>query len=171
MTTPRVRTLYLVRHAVAADRGPEWSDDSKRPLTHKGKAKMRQVVAGLASLGVTIDVVLTSPLTRAAETAQLLVDGLTPSPALAVATALAPGQPREALGKAIAPHERAGVVALVGHEPDLGDLAAWLVGATEPIAFKKGGVCRIDLLRLPPRGVGRLVWHATPKMLRALAAA
>lgn len=169
MTVPRVRSLYLVRHAIAADRGPAWPDDTERPLTHKGKARMRQVVAGLVALDVQIDQVLTSPLVRAAETAELLVEGLQPSPSLAVTTALAPGHTLDALLEALAPYHRAKGIALVGHEPDLGEVAARLIGAREPIAFKKGGVCRLDFVRLPPAGSLTLVWHATPKMIRALA--
>lgn len=164
----RVRTLYIVRHAIAAERGPEWPDDSKRPLTHKGTARMRQAVAGLGRLGVTIDTVLTSPYTRAAETAQLLVEGLSPAPSLSVTSALEPGQPFDAVLRALAPFARTDAVALVGHEPDLGELTGKLIGAAAPVAFKKGGVCRLEYVRLPPRGVARLVWHATPKMLRAL---
>lgn len=167
--TPRLRSLYLVRHAIAAERGPAWPDDALRPLTHKGKARMRQVVAGLAALGVRVDQVITSPLTRAAETAELLVEGLQPTPTLAVTTALAPGQPLEALLRALEPYDRADAIALVGHEPDLGEVAASLLGAQEPLPFKKGGVCRLDFVRLPPHGHVRLVWHATPRMLRGLA--
>lgn len=130
---------------------------------------MRQAVAGLVSLNVEVQTVLTSPLLRAAETAQLLVDGLKPAPALAVTTTLAPGQPRDSVARALAPYQKSAAIALVGHEPDLGELAAWLIGADEPLVFKKGGVCRIDYVRLPPDGVGQLIWFATPRMLRSLA--
>lgn len=166
MSPQQTRSLYLVRHAIAEERGPEWPDDSRRPLTHKGKARMRDGITGLVALGAQIDVVLTSPLVRAAETAQLIIEGVKPTPALTVTTALAPGQPAEALARALTPHARAGGIALVGHEPDLGELAAWLIGARTPIPFKKGGVCRIDIGRLPPDGTGQLIWHAMPKMLR-----
>jgi phosphohistidine phosphatase SixA len=57
----------------------------------------------------------------------------------------------------------------VGHEPDLGRLAAWLIGSREPLTFKKGGVCRIDVAGTAEPRDGVLVWMATPKMLRALA--
>ena len=63
------RTVYLVRHAIAAARDEKWPDDSKRPLTHEGAARMRRIVKGVVSLGVEIDLVLTSPLVRAVETA------------------------------------------------------------------------------------------------------
>ena len=46
---------------------------------------------------------------------------------------------------------------------------AWLIGAREPLPFKKGGVCRIDVPSLPPVPPGQLIWFAQPKMLRAMA--
>jgi phosphohistidine phosphatase SixA len=60
-------------------------------------------------------------------------------------------------------------LALVGHEPDLGELAAHLIGARRPLPFKKGGICRIDVAGLSSRAGGTLVWFVTPKVLRKLA--
>ena len=59
-------------------------------------------------------------------------------------------------------------VALVGHEPNLGELAARLIGARRPLEFKKGGICRIDFESMPPKGVGHLRWFIGPRMLRKL---
>lgn len=168
MRTARLRTLYLVRHAIAAERGPEWPDDSRRPLTPRGRARMREAIRGLRRLDVRVDVVLTSPFVRAAETAELLLEGLDGPPTLAVTAALAPGQAAGAVAGALEPHASADSIALVGHEPGLGELAAWLLGAPVPLVFKKGGVCRVEVGRLPPDDHARLVWHATPAMLRAL---
>jgi len=161
--------LYIVRHAIAGVRGDEWPDDDKRPVTRKGAAKMRQAVRGLDALGARIDLVLTSPLVRARQTADILADGLDPSPTLDVTNALAPGHPPAAIAEALGAHKGCRAIALVGHEPDLGVLAAWLLGAREPLPFKKGGVCRIDVPGLPPAQDGQLRWFATPRMLRGLA--
>ena len=68
----------------------------------------------------------------------------------------------------LADHAHCTAVALVGHEPKLGALAARLIGGAPALAFKKGGVCRIDLNVVPSAGRGRLRWFATPKMLRAV---
>jgi phosphohistidine phosphatase len=165
---PKPHILYLVRHAIAAERGDEWPDDTKRPLTSKGAARMREIAKGLRELNVTVDVVLTSPLVRAKQTAQLLVDALKPAPALAVVQALVPGTAAAQVGEALDQFRRSRRIAIVGHEPGIGELAAWLLGAKTPIPFKKGGVCRIDVASLPPSGGAELVWMATPKMLRAL---
>ena len=160
--------LYLVRHAIAAERGREWPDDSKRPLIRKGEERMRQVVRGLSELGVRVDVVLTSPFVRAVQTAELLAAGLTPRPSIVETPALTPDEAPTAVARALEPYRRSKAVALVGHEPAIGMLAAWLISAAEPIAFKKGGVCCIECTALPPDGRGHLIWHATPAMLRAL---
>jgi phosphohistidine phosphatase len=162
-------SLYLVRHAIAAERGRQWPDDAKRPLTHKGAARMRQIVMGLRELGVEFDLVLTSPLVRARQTAELLIAGARSKPPLEQTDALAPGEPPVKIAAMLAKHSGRCSIALVGHEPDLGELAAWLVGAREPFEMKKGGVCRIDVSALPPARHGRVIWHASPKMLRALA--
>jgi phosphohistidine phosphatase len=158
--------LYLVRHAIAEERGPKWPNDARRPLTTKGMDRFREVVSGLRAIELTLDVILTSPLTRARQTADLLAAGLAPRPAVQVADALSPGGTPAALAEALSSTRRARI-ACVGHEPDLGVLAAHLVGASRPFEFRKGGVCRIDLEG--PAGPGRLVWFATPRLLRARA--
>ena len=161
--------IYLVRHAIAAERGRQWPDDTKRPLTHKGAARMRQIVMGLRALGVEFDLVLTSPLVRARQTAELLIAGVRSKPALEVTDALAPGEPPVKVAAMLAKHAGRCSIALVGHEPGLGELAAWLTGSNKPFVMKKGGVCRIEVTAMPPARQGQVVWHATPKMLRALA--
>lgn len=164
-----LKTIYLVRHAIAADRGTRYPDDSARPLTRKGIDRMRAVVKGFESLGPGPDLILTSPLVRARQTAELLVNGLSPSPRLVVEETLAPGHPPSEVAAALEPHTSRRSVALVGHEPDLGLLAAWLIGSREPLVFKKGGIARIDVKSIPPGQDGALVWLATPAMLRGLA--
>ena len=68
----RTLSLYLVRHGLAAERGAEWPDDGKRPLVPRGVARLRKEAAALKTLDVTFDVILTSPLTRAKQTADVL---------------------------------------------------------------------------------------------------
>jgi len=161
--------LYLVRHAIAAERGPEWPDDSKRPLTQRGIDRFRECVEGLRSFDVELDVILTSPLVRARQTAECLAAGLAGKPPVRTVAALAPGHGcAESMEAAAKDARGASRVALVGHEPDLGELAAWLLGTKRPIPFKKGGVCRIDLDSLSARH-GTLVWHMPPRALRKLA--
>jgi phosphohistidine phosphatase len=163
--------LYLIRHGIAAERGDDWPDDAKRPLTHKGLARMREVAAGLHAMGADVDVVLSSPLVRARETAGLVSEAQKPSPPVVLIPALAPGGTPAEVAEELGRHAAWAALALVGHEPGLGELAAWLIGARAALALKKGGACRIDVASLPPAPArsGQLVWLATPKMLRAMA--
>jgi phosphohistidine phosphatase len=160
--------LYIVRHAIAAERGPEWPDDDKRPLIQRGVERFKESVDGLVWMDVQLDIVFTSPLVRARQTAELLSAGLPEKPPIKIADALAPGHTAAEVMEQIARDARGETrVALVGHEPDLGELAAWLLGAKRPVPFKKGGICRIEMDMLSARH-GTLAWHATPKMLRKL---
>jgi phosphohistidine phosphatase len=160
--------LYIVRHAIAAERGPEWPDDSKRPLTERGIDRFKEIVDGLVWLGVQIDVILTSPLVRAKQTAQYLSSGMPAKPAIKIADALAPGHAAaETMEQVAREAGRHSHVAIVGHEPDLGELTGWLIGTRRAIPLKKGGVCRLDLDTLSSRH-GTLVWHVPPKALRKM---
>lgn len=164
--------LYVVRHAVAAERGPEYPDDDLRPLTADGIARWRKAVEGLRAFGLQLDLVLTSPLVRAKDTAELLAAGLKPKPRVTVVEALSPGGRIADIVSAITTHagaRRASRVALVGHEPGLGELAASLLGARGTVEFRKGAVCRIDVTRALPGGPGVLRWFLPPRALRGLA--
>ena len=160
--------LYLVRHAIAAERGEDWPDDEKRPLTARGVSRFKESVSGLSRLDVAIDEVFTSSLVRAKQTAELLAAGLPGAPPVKVLDALAPGHAPGAVLAQLARDARRRRIALVGHEPDLGELAAHLVGAGRALPFKKGGVCRIDVESLTTRRAGALIWFVTPKILRGL---
>ena len=161
-------SLYIVRHAIAEARGSEYPDDTKRPLTKKGKDRMRRAVAGFRTLKPAIEVVISSPLVRAKQTATILVEGLEGSPKHELMKALSPEHSPEDVAEALAKVKVDGDIALVGHEPDLGLLIAWLIGAKRAIPLKKGGIARIDVPKLPPAQNGTLVWLATPGMLREL---
>ena len=162
--------LYLVRHAIAAERGPRYPDDRLRPLTPAGSKKFSDSIPGLVEIGVHLDMVLTSPLVRARDTAIILAAGLKPKPPVSETEALAPGGRPPALTEVIKTHAKKNRrLALVGHEPDLGELAARLIGARGSIAFKKGGICFIETEGATPTGPGTLHWMLTPKALRALA--
>ena len=161
--------LYLIRHGVAAERGKQWPDDSSRPLTPAGIARLKKEAHGLMALGVTFEQIITSPLVRARQTADAFADVLKNKPPIANSDALAPAGTPAAVIQEISKHVRKARVALVGHEPNMGELAAQLVGAKSPIEFKKGAICRIDFDVLPPKGVGMLRWFLTPQMLRKLA--
>ena len=160
--------LYLVRHAIAAERGDEWPDDGKRPLTDRGITRFKEAVRGLRHLDVAIDEIFTSPLVRARQTADLLAAGLATKPVVHALDPLAPGHTPAAVIAQLAKVGRSNRIALVGHEPDLGELAAHIIGAQRALAFRKGGMCRIDLGGLGGRRAGALVWFLPPKVLRRI---
>ena len=160
--------LLLLRHGIAEERCPE-RVDGERALTAVGRSRTRAVAERLVQLGLGCDQLVTSPLVRARQTADialaagLLVEG---SPSLRVDAALAPGGdplPLVAEFQRAAPAQnRLQRLALVGHEPDLGALAAQLIGAPEgAIVLKKAGIA---LLLLGP-GQGQLKLLMAPRQL------
>jgi phosphohistidine phosphatase len=160
--------LYLIRHAIAAERGERWPDDTKRPLTAIGARRMRRAAKGLARMGVKLDMVLSSPLVRAHQTAEIIVAAYETAPQIATTSALAPGGRYAELLADLKKHSRRSRIALVGHEPDLGALAGRLAGFRRPLEFKKGAICRIDVDAIPPTAPAILRWFVTPSILRAV---
>lgn len=160
--------LYLIRHGIAEERGEAWPDDTKRPLTEEGMARLRKSIRGLAHVGVTFDVIVTSPLVRTKQTAEVVASVFDPRPHITVADALAPGVSPQAMIAELEKYARRKRIALVGHEPGIGELAARLCGSRHPLEFKKGAVCRVDVDELPPTGPGTLRWFLTPRLMRAL---
>jgi phosphohistidine phosphatase len=160
--------VYLVRHAIAAERGEEWPDDTKRPLTDIGIGRFKEAVEGLVRLQVEIDEIFTSPVVRARQTATLLADGFGNKTSVKTLDVMAPGHsPRQVMNELSRAAKRCRI-ALVGHEPGLGELAAHLIGSSRALPFKKGGVCHIAVQGLTSRRPGELVWFIPPKVLRRL---
>ncbi len=158
-------TVYLVRHAIAEERGPAWPDDDLRPLTAKGIGRLVDVARRLGDRDVAVDQILTSPLVRAQQTAEHLHSVWRAEGGVGELTALAPGHRPAQVTLALAKYPADHRLALVGHEPDLGQLLAWMIGATSPVPFKKAGVARVDFDEGPRPGTGRLVWLVTPKLV------
>ena len=158
--------LYLIRHGVAEERGDAWPDDNKRPLSEDGISRLRKSARGLAELGVAFDVILTSPLLRTRQTADIVAGAFEPRPPIVAVESLAPGGGYAAVIADLEKQSRRARIALVGHEPGIGEIAAKLIGSRHVVEFKKGAVCRIDLDTLPPGGAGALRWFLTPKILR-----
>lgn len=162
--------LYLIRHAIAEERGEAWPDDRLRPLSEDGRAKMERQVRGLAELGVTVEEILTSPLVRTRQTADIVAHGLSGRPRVREFPPLEPGRRAKEVLAALADFSRRKSLALVGHEPGLGEVGAALLGMRAPLEFKKGAVALIETPLLPPAsGSGALRWLLTPKVLRRLA--
>lgn len=153
--------LYLVRHAIALEAAPGQSDDA-RPLSEEGIQKFRETVRGLKRLGVRLDRLYHSPKLRAVQTAELLV------PLLEGETEVTPylaAEPSMALLDTL----QGSKVALVGHEPWISQLCAWLLIARREghaFPFKKGGVALLE--GSPKPGQMRLQGFWAPGLLRRL---
>ena len=160
--------LYLIRHGVAAERGENYPDDTKRPLTNEGVQKLRKESKALVALDITFDVILTSPLVRTRQTAEVVAAAFRNAPPIVNMTSLAPGATHNAIIEELSKHHRRHRIALVGHEPGIGELAGRLIGLRRSLEFKKGAICRIDVSALPPAGPGQLRWFLTPRILRKI---
>ena len=160
--------LYLIRHGVTEERGDAWPDDAKRPLTESGISRLRKSMRGLAHAGVSFDVILTSPLVRTRQTAEVVAAEVSPRPPIVAVDSLATNGSYQAVLADLEKQARRTKIALVGHEPGIGELAARLAGSRHAFEFKKGAVCRIDIDTLPVQGPGTLIWFITPRLMRAL---
>ncbi|MDE2290842.1 MAG: phosphohistidine phosphatase SixA [Elusimicrobia bacterium] len=164
--------LILMRHGPAGDR-EAWAkagkDDAQRPLTKEGRDKTAKAAAGLAKLLKGLDLVATSPLKRARQTADLAADRF-PKAERAVFPELSPSRsPVDAVRRLARLDEKARVV-LVGHEPHLSRLAALLIlgrGASVT-GLKKAGAALIEFDGACRPGSGRLTAVLAPKVLRRL---
>jgi phosphohistidine phosphatase len=159
--------LFVIRHAVAEDVGPG-GDDSARALTDAGRTKLRRAVRGLAALDIRFDRVLTSPWLRAIQTAALL-DPVSRAPP--IATELLTRSPRAELLALLSDHtEQAETTAVVGHEPWLGELIAWLAFGDsrhgDALIIKKSGVAWLEGTAVP--GGMQVRALIPPKLLRAI---
>jgi phosphohistidine phosphatase len=158
--------VILFRHGPAGHGDPaRWPDDALRPLTPKGVERTRLAARGLCRMEPDLSVILTSPYLRSFDTARALSEAAE-APAPRTLDALAAGNPGRPVMAELEKLEPRLVVALVGHEPDLGLLAARMIGAARPLAIKKAGACAIEFAAAPADGRGRLLWFMPPRVLR-----
>jgi phosphohistidine phosphatase len=162
--------LLLLRHGLAVEPGTAgFERDSERPLTPEGRRKMRLIARALARLGVEPDVILTSPLVRAHQTAEIVATGLRLKKRLRSCEHLAcGGDAKRLIAEINRHHANAGAIMLVGHEPDLSELASLLISGQPGgagIQMKKGGLCVLEAGTLRAGRCATLVWLAPPKLL------
>ncbi|HJU05149.1 MAG TPA: histidine phosphatase family protein [Nitrospiraceae bacterium] len=160
----------LFRHGIAVERD-EWDgQEAKRPLTPRGIEKTQDAADGLARLEIMPTHLIVSPLVRALETAKIICDVLKFKDDVQRCEALLPDASPSQLIKWLAALPADARVICVGHEPNLGQSAAWmLVGAPAPgLSLKKAGACAIRFENEPKRGAGQLRWWLMPSQLRAM---
>lgn len=162
--------LVVIRHGIAEEQ-ETWvpKDDALRPLTDDGKKKMKEAAKGLHALVPRLDVLASSPLTRAMQTAAILAKTYDTGDPVIV-DALAPGQRPPALAPWLRTQATHKTVAIVGHEPGLGALTSWLTAGSERsfLELGKGGACLLDLGVRVDAGEAMLLWVLRPSHLRSL---
>jgi phosphohistidine phosphatase len=158
-----VMIIYFLRHGLAEDREAWLADDRQRPLTKEGKEKMTQEAGALAGLNLSLDLIITSPLVRALQTAQIVAMRLNVEDKLIQDERLAPGFDLQKLSEVLATHPGAETVMLVGHEPDFSETISSLIGGGS-VVCKKGGLARVDRASQAPL-IWELVWLMPPKVL------
>jgi phosphohistidine phosphatase len=160
--------LYIVRHGIAVDReDPKCPPDPERYLTEEGMEKTKQVAKGVAALGISADLMLTSPYVRAEQTAEIFAAALGyAKQRIRRADLLLPGAEPSLLFRELAKEKQASAVFLFGHAPHLDDVIATALGSKKHLTtLKKAGVAFLELKRLSPP-IGEIVWLAIPKLLR-----
>jgi phosphohistidine phosphatase len=159
--------LYLVRHATASDVAPS---DAERELTREGRDEARILGKALANLGVKPSRILSSPLVRARQTAEIAAKALEFPGDVETLDELANSAPTASFLKALKPSVGDGEILAVGHMPSLSEHLAALVGATRPQGFPlgKASVACIELEQLRS-GAGQLRWLMRQKQLRQIA--
>ena len=160
--------IVLFRHGPAGRRDDRrWPDDGQRPLTPRGIERTEQAARGLTrALGLTR--IVTSPLVRATQSAEILREVAELKRECETLDALAPGGSYHEVVAHLKTLKASETVALVGHEPDIGKLAAVLIFAApaRSLPLKKAGVCVIDFVSTVNPGEGRLVAFLPPRFLR-----
>ncbi len=160
--------LLIIRHAIAFEHDRRrWRDDAARPLSPAGIRRARKAAAGLKQFSRTPNRLLTSPLARARQTAQILTD-VAGWPRAEEVRELAPEERGTALLNLLR-NESGQLVAVVGHQPGLGQLLSACLLADDRdlrIDFKKNAVACVSFDGPPKAGRAALKWLATPRMLR-----
>jgi phosphohistidine phosphatase len=164
--------LYLLRHGLAVERGtPGFENDAKRPLTPKGRRQLRTAAAAMKKMNLDLDLILSSPLLRAKQTAEVVAAELKLKKRLVFADGLQPGGSVKELFRQLndlmpAPEN----ILLIGHEPDLSRLISLLTTGRENLAmdFKKGGLAKLEAEELRPVQCATLAWLLMPKQMKLM---
>jgi phosphohistidine phosphatase len=163
--------IIIIRHGIAEQTasGAKGQDDALRELTKAGKQKMRRAAEGLAKVVPEIDRIASSPLIRAAQTAEILADAYEGVKTVQIA-ALSPRKPPAQLVEWLNAHPGDATVALVGHEPHLSTFLCWLLTGLQEsfVELKKGGMAMIEIASPVTAGRAKLLWLLKPSQVKKL---
>ncbi len=160
--------VILFRHGPAGRPDSDrWPSDVDRPLTPRGIVRTRSAARGIGCATDDVSIILTSPYVRALGTARIAGEALGVN-TVETLDALSAGRGSRGVFVALSRLQPEQTVILVGHEPDLGVLAAAMVGSATALPIKKAGACAIGFDGAPRPGAGELMWHMPPRLLRRL---
>lgn len=157
--------LYLLRHGIAEDQSSTGRDDD-RELTPDGRKKLRDTLKVAANAGVKPSLLMSSPLVRAVQTAEIAAEMLAYKNNLAQTEALVPDSSPERVWEEVRLHREIDKVMIVGHEPLFSTTVAFLLASPALLVdFKKGAIVRIDFGGFGPQPRGVLRWMVVPKLV------
>lgn len=163
--------IHILRHGIAAALGPDNNfQDEQRELTAEGVQKMRSAAQGLVRLEIDFDLIASSPLIRAQQTARIVAEALKFREPIASWDELVPEGQVEHVMNRLAGCQNRNSVLLVGHQPNVGCLAAYLlsVNARRSFPFKKGAILSVRVSKVPPSSADELLWMLPSRMLRRI---
>jgi phosphohistidine phosphatase len=165
--------LFILRHGIAVEPGtPGFDSDADRPLTAKGRRRVRQIAGAMREMELSFDLIFSSPFPRALQTAEIVAAVFKRQKKLTCTNELTPGGSAKSLvgeiNKIKPPPEN---VLLVGHEPYLSRFIGLLAaGNTDmEIDFKKGGLCKLEIESLRHGRCATLAWLLTPRQMKLMA--
>jgi phosphohistidine phosphatase len=165
-----MQQLLILRHAIALDRDEADTlalSDFERPLTDKGRERMEQIAAGIKRSILEPSLILSSPLLRARQTADILASQYD-AVEINIIEELAPGHSLHQLIAVLQKQQVSAPLVIVGHEPSLSTFAGLLLCGRpfSPLQLKKGGAALLEFNQRIDSGCGNLLWLMTPRLLR-----
>ena len=163
--------LFFLRHGKAEPRSPKWRPDSKRPLTREGESRMAEVARGIQVLGLSFDLILTSPYVRALRTAEILAEVYGAKKLFETSNLVFEADPKNIVDEINDNFASVEQIALVGHEPFMSRLISTLIsgqGAAAAIDLKKAGLCKLSVQKLAFGKCACLNWLLTARQLARL---
>jgi phosphohistidine phosphatase len=163
--------LFILRHGEAGKRLSSAIGDKTRPLTSTGKAEVLEEAKALKRIGIKFNLIVTSPLKRAYETANIVANIYKKKNILKVWNELAPEGSITDVYHKVSQLGQESLILMVGHEPQLSEITKGIITRTGScnIVLKKAGLVRINIMKSNPSPKGELRWLLTPRILKAIA--
>jgi phosphohistidine phosphatase len=162
--------LFILRHGEAGKRSASRGNDSNRPLTAVGEKEITEIAKAFKKIGIKFDAILTSPLKRAQQTADLVASQIKAQKKMRQLQELSPEGSKSDLYHTLSSFKEGTSILVVGHNPYLSEMISEVVtdGKYGRIDIKKGGIARIRVTNATPKFKGELRWLLTPRLLKLM---